>query len=346
MQRPGAEVAEHKGHDLVDEIFLVRQPFEEASRRGLPFLIVAARRDPSIVRGGRGRFAKVMTEDAEACNQVVLLVAGAFQGEPVQTMERVDPDIAFRVPDWVLRAALQRREFRIESKPPAVAQELKTQGWFDSLEQEFFPFSPEPFARLPVLRHGLTESHCLRRGGQSKPCGQLHTAQDAKRVFGETIRYVAEYVRIEIGPTVEGVVELQCVRIPGHRIHGEIAPGQRFVDVHVRVGLSQRARGGLVVGEQAGGNGNIDGQALQLEDAKGLADELHGEMFREQRMELTRRQPGNFDVQIVRLPAQYEVAYTTADQPHPTAGMANELFNVPQRSSERRILDTKADRHL
>jgi hypothetical protein len=63
-------------------------------------------------------------------------------------------------------------------------------------------------------------------------------------------------------------------------------------------------------------------------------------------MELARRQPGDFDVQIVRLPAKYEVAYTAADQPHPAAGTANELFNVPKRSSERRILDTKTDRHL
>jgi hypothetical protein len=63
-------------------------------------------------------------------------------------------------------------------------------------------------------------------------------------------------------------------------------------------------------------------------------------------MEPARRQPGNFDVQIVGLPAKYEVADTTADQPHPTAGTANELFNVPQRTSECRVLDTKANRHL
>ena len=41
-------------------------------------------------------------------------------------------------------------------------------------------------------------------------------------------------------------------------------------------------------GEYAGGNGNIDGQALQLEHAKGLPNELHGEVFSEQRMELAR----------------------------------------------------------
>jgi hypothetical protein len=174
----------------------------------------------------------------------------------------------------------------------------------------------------------------------------MHAAQDAKRVFSETFRYVAQHMCIEIGPTVEGVAELQRVWIPGHRIHGEIAPRQRLVYVHVRIGLSEQSCGGLVLCEQAGGNGNIDGQALQLEYAKGLADELHGEMFCEQRMEAARRQPGNFDVQIVRLPAKYEVAYTAADQPHPTAGTANELFNVPQRTRERRILDAKADRHL
>ena len=49
------------------------------------------------------------------------MIAGAFPGEPVQAVECVDPDIAFRVPDGILRAALERREFRVEAEPAAVA---------------------------------------------------------------------------------------------------------------------------------------------------------------------------------------------------------------------------------
>lgn len=120
----GAEVAEHKRNDLIDEIVLVRQLFEKASRRGLAFRFVAARRDASIVRGGRGRFAEIVTEDAEACGQIVVSIAGALHGEPVQAVERMDPNIAFRMPDRILLAALQRREFRVEAEPPAVAKEL------------------------------------------------------------------------------------------------------------------------------------------------------------------------------------------------------------------------------
>ena len=124
MQCAGAEVAEHKRHHLVNEIVLVRQSFEEASRRGLSFRFVAARRDASKVSGGRRRFSEIVTEDAEAYDQIVVVMTGAFRGEPVQAVERVDPDIAFRVPDGILLAALERREFRVEAKPAAVAQEL------------------------------------------------------------------------------------------------------------------------------------------------------------------------------------------------------------------------------
>jgi hypothetical protein len=124
MQCAGAEVAEHKRNHLVDEIVLVRQSFEEASRRGLSFRFVAARRDASKVSCGRRRFAEIVTEDAEAYDQIVVLIAGAFHGEPVQAVERVDPDIAFRMPDGILFAALQRREFLVEAEPAAVAQKL------------------------------------------------------------------------------------------------------------------------------------------------------------------------------------------------------------------------------
>lgn len=127
MQRTGAEVAAHKRYHFIDEMVLVRQPFEKASRRGLSFRFVAARRDASKVGRGRRRFAEIVTEDAEADDQIVVMIAGAFPGKPVQAVECMDPDIAFRVPDGVLLAALERCEFRIEAESAAVAQELQTQ---------------------------------------------------------------------------------------------------------------------------------------------------------------------------------------------------------------------------
>ena len=90
----------------------------------------------------------------------------------------------------------------------------------------------------------------------------------------------------------------------------------------------------------------MNGRAIQLEHAKGLADELQGEVFCEQRMELARRQPGNFEVQIGRLPTEHKVAYAATDQPRPAAGAANQLFNLAQWPRERRVLDAKANGHL
>src|SRR6185436_825257 len=122
MQGTGAEMAEHKGNHLVDQIALIRQSFQEASRRRLSLRFVTARHDASEVMGCGRRLSEVVAEDAEAHRQIVVVMAGALCGEPVQAMERVDPDIAFRVPDRILLTALQRCEFRVEAEPAAVAQ--------------------------------------------------------------------------------------------------------------------------------------------------------------------------------------------------------------------------------
>ena len=127
---------------------------------------------------------------------------------------------------------------------------------------------------------------------------------------------------------------------------GEIALRQRLVDVHIWIGLPQQSLGGFVVGEHAGGNGNIDGLALQLEQANRLPDELHGEAFCGQCMELARRQPRNFKVQIARLPAEREIAHAAADQPRPAAGAVYPLLDLTHLLREGRVLDAKTSRHL
>jgi len=64
MQRAETEVTEHMRNHLVDEIVLVRYPFEETSRRGLSLQFVAVRRDPSNVGCDRPRLAEIVTEYA------------------------------------------------------------------------------------------------------------------------------------------------------------------------------------------------------------------------------------------------------------------------------------------
>ena len=127
MEYARAKVVAHKRQYLVDEIVLVGQSFKEAPGRGLSFRFVAARRDAAKISRGRRRFAEIVTEDGKADDHIVVVLTVAFPGEPVQAMERVDPDITLRVPDRILLAALECREFRVEAEPTAVAQELQTQ---------------------------------------------------------------------------------------------------------------------------------------------------------------------------------------------------------------------------
>jgi hypothetical protein len=85
---------------------------------------------------------------------------------------------------------------------------------------------------------------------------------------------------------------------------------------------------------------------LQLEYTEGSPDELHGKMFRQQRMEPAWREPEDFEVKIVGLPAKHEIPHTAADQPGATAGSANQLLNAAQRPRKRGILNAEANRQL
>src|SRR5512138_2811873 len=116
MQCTGAEVTAHKRQHLIDELVLTCQSFEEPSGRGLSFRFVTAGCDAPEGGACRRRFAEIVTEDAKAYDHIVVAIAGAFSSKPVQAVERVDPDIAFRVPDGILLAALECCEFRIEAE--------------------------------------------------------------------------------------------------------------------------------------------------------------------------------------------------------------------------------------
>ena len=63
-------------------------------------------------------------------------------------------------------------------------------------------------------------------------------------------------------------------------------------------------------------------------------------------MELARRQPGNFEVQIMRLPTKHEVTQAAADEPRAAAGAANQLLDLAQWLRKRGVFDAKAKGHL
>ncbi|HET9394500.1 MAG TPA: hypothetical protein VFO36_00480, partial [Nitrospiraceae bacterium] len=94
------------------------------------------------------------------------------------------------------------------------------------------------------------------------------------------------------------------------------------------------------------GNGKIDRQTLQLKDLECFPDELHGEVLRQQRMDLTGWEPNDFDVQIPGLSTEHKVADTTADEPDPSSSTTNDVLNSAKELPEVGIFKTKAGRHL
>lgn len=85
---------------------------------------------------------------------------------------------------------------------------------------------------------------------------------------------------------------------------------------------------------------------MQLEDLKRFPDELHGELLGQQRVNLTGRQPNDFDVQISGLSTEREVTDAAPDQPNPSSPATNGVFNPMKDLPEVGIFKTKTGRHL
>ena len=81
---------------------------------------MSSRCDVLTVVFGRRRFPEVMAENTQPHDQIVAFMAYAFCCKPIQAVEGMNLDIAFRVPARILRAALKCREFGIEAEPAAL----------------------------------------------------------------------------------------------------------------------------------------------------------------------------------------------------------------------------------
>jgi hypothetical protein len=117
-------MAQDYGHHLVHDILLVGQSLQKASRRVLACGFMPAGGNAPVILSRGGWFAKVMTEHTQSDDHIVLIMTGSLSSEPVQTVECMDPDIAFGVPNGILWTALNGCELRVEAQPPTVAQEV------------------------------------------------------------------------------------------------------------------------------------------------------------------------------------------------------------------------------
>ena len=120
MEGTRTEMAQYQRDHLIDQAVLVGQSLKKTLCGACPFRFMSSRADVSIFFFGRGRFAEVVAEDAQPDGQVIRLITGSLRSKPIQAVERVNPDVAFRVPDGILWAAFKGREFRIETEPAAV----------------------------------------------------------------------------------------------------------------------------------------------------------------------------------------------------------------------------------
>ena len=153
------------------------------------------------------------------------------------TMQRVDPDVAFRMPLGILRAVDQRVQLGPEAStmPRSRARVRPIEGrgaWSSS-------FSTSPQMRSPGRSSsGMARQRSTRRRVERavEPRRELQRAQHAQAVVAERARDRPRAGRaVEIGAAAERIEILAGQRIPGDRVDREVAAARRLLDREVGI---------------------------------------------------------------------------------------------------------------
>jgi hypothetical protein len=98
----------------------------------------------------------------------------------------VHPDVSFRVPLRLLRAADERLNLREQPFDDAeIQRDLPSPRRARCPQQQLLDFSPDAFRRKVVEGKAAAELARVRVEGELEPCRELHRAQDAETVVAE-----------------------------------------------------------------------------------------------------------------------------------------------------------------
>ena len=154
----------------------------------------------------------------------------------IDHLQRVHPDVSFRMPLGLLRAAgerLQLREQRCDDAEIEREREADRRAW---REQQLFELAPDALRRQIVERDAAAQLRGRFVEREVEARRELHRAQDAQAVVGEGVRIDhAQDPAIEIAPAVERVEVFAGQRIVRDRVDGEVAAPRRLFDRHVRI---------------------------------------------------------------------------------------------------------------
>ena len=275
----------------------------------------------ALDRPREGRLREVVRQHGEAQHRARLLVRFAPSVEPdqrVETVERVGPHVALRMPLRILRHADERSGLREMTDPSAIAQEAQPRGRNRGPGRPFHPLAQHALRRELGERPGdaPAQRDRLRRGIESEPRGELHPAQHAQRVLGEGGAGVPEHPRPQVRLAAEEIQHLAAMRIEHQRVDGEIAPGGGILRREGRIELHGEpfvARSDLRIAPRHREIEDL-GTDRQLHHAEGSPDQVGTSPSREHPGQPLVAEPEDLHVEVLAGHAEQPVPHAAADQ--------------------------------
>ena len=138
--------------------------------------------------------------------------------------ERMDPDIALRMPLRLLPAADKRAQFGQHHVHDAeVERERESAGRPTCLQQELLEFAPDPLRRQIVEGDTPAQTRRVVLEAKLEARGELYGAKDAQAVVAKGIEVNgAQQAGSQIAPPVEWIRILVGQRIPGDGVDREV----------------------------------------------------------------------------------------------------------------------------
>ncbi len=329
---PGLEVlgdhAEHLRAHVVAVDGLDAKPVQKGSRRRHPLLLVIHRSDPSVDERRGRRLSQVVTDRAEHDGDLLRTrqVVDA-QARLVNHLQRVDPDIALRMPLGFLLAAHERAQLGKELLDDAEVQRQREAARRLRREQQFLDLSPDTLGRQIVERDRPAQGPRPLVELEVEPRGELHGAQHAQAVLGERGRIDgAKDAPGEVGPAVERVEVLVADRLPGDGVHREVAAARGVGDRHRRI--AGHVEPAVAAARLRFPAGQRDVDLSGLEDLKAFADRLHATERFEQGAEAIGRKAEDLDVDVLGVAAEQPVAHPPPDDQRTATGLVDRTGNL------------------
>ena len=202
------------------------ESIEDPCRRLNAHRLVVRRLDAAVDQCRRGRFAEIVADGAEHDRGQARPIEIAIQlARLVNHQQRVNPDVAFRMPFGILRTVVERLHLRKQLVDDAeLAREREADRRALGLEQQFFAFAPDALGRQIVESDRRTDPRRVGIDRQLESRRELQGTEDTEGVVREGLRiHHSEDTEVEVLAALKGIEIFVGERIPANRVDREIA---------------------------------------------------------------------------------------------------------------------------